>query len=74
MQHGGQAKTCLLFWAREWFIGELKNMGGEGSFYSLGGVPGQQRIPLQEAKSLLQWSSLSIGQGTAVRTGFLCDK
>ena len=24
-------------------------MGGEGSFYSLGGVPGQWRIPPQEA-------------------------
>ena len=58
----------------EWFIGGLKDVGGKGSFYSLGGVPGQWRILLQEAKNLLQRSSLSIGQGTAVGTGFLCDE
>ena len=74
VQHGELVKTCWLVGAREWFIGELKNMGGEGSFYSLGGVPGQWRILLQEAKSLLQQSSLSIGQGIAVGMGFLCDE
>ena len=70
----GTGEDMFVVRAREWFIGELKNMGGEGSFYSLGGVPGQWRIPLQEAKSLLQRSSLSIRQGTAVGTGFLCDE
>ena len=49
-------------------------MGGKGSFYSLGGVPGQWRIPLQEARSLLQRSSLSIRQGIAVGTEFPCDE
>ena len=29
----------FVVWVREWFIGELKDMGGKGSFYSLGGVP-----------------------------------
>ena len=48
-------------------------MGGEGSVYSLGGVPGQWRIPLQEAKSLLQWSNLSIRLGIAVGMVLLCD-
>ena len=70
----GTGKDMFVVWAREWFIGELNNMGGEGSFYSLGGVPWQRRILLQEAKSLLQRSSLSIGQGTAFGTGFLCDE
>ena len=66
----------FVIWARELFIGvgELKNEDGEGSFYSLGGVPWQWRILLWEAKSLLQQSSLSIGQGTAVGTGFPCDE
>ena len=64
----------FVVWLREWFIRELKNMGDEGSFYSLGGVPKQWRILFWEAKSLLQWSILSIGQGTAVGTGFLCDE
>ena len=70
----GTGEDMFVVWAREWFIGELKNMGGEGSFYSLGGVPWQWRILLQEAKSLLQWSNPSIGQGTAIGTEFLCDE
>ena len=70
----GTGEDIFVVWAREGFIGELKNMGGEGSFYSLGGVSGQWRILLQEAKSLLLQSSLSIGQGTAIGMGFLCDE
>ena len=70
----GTGEDMFVVWAREWLIEELMNMGGEGSFYSLGGVPGQWRIPLQEARSLLQLSSLSIGQGTAIGTEFPCDE
>ena len=64
----------FVIWVRELLIGELKNGGSEGSSYSIGGVPWQQGILLRGAKSLLQQSSLSIGQGTAFRTGFLCDE
>ena len=45
---------------RELFNRELRNREGKGSFYSLGGVPWQQRTLFREAKSLLQQSSPSI--------------
>ena len=70
----GTGEDMFVVWVIEWFIGELKNGGSGGSFYSLEGGPWQWRIPLWEAKSLLRWSSLSIRQGTAVGTGFLCDE
>ena len=68
----GRRHVCCL--GREWFIGRLRSEGGEGSFYSLGGVPWQRRILLLEAKSLLQLSIPSIGQGIAVGMEFLCDE
>ena len=52
----------------------LRGEGGEGSLYSLGGVPWQWRILLQEAKSLLRRSNPSIRLGTAVGTELLCDE
>ena len=54
--------------------GVLGSKGGEGSFYTLGGVPWQQRTQFQEAKSLLQWSILSNRPGTAVGIELPCDK
>ena len=62
-----------IFVVRERFIRELRSEGGEGSFYSLGGVPWQLRILLQGAKSLLWQSNLSIRRGSAVGMEFLCD-
>ena len=64
----------VVIWARKWFIVRLGSEGGEGSLYSLGGVPWQWRILLQEAKSLLWWSNPSIGLGTVVGMEFLCDE
>ena len=53
---------------------KLKSGENRGSSYSPGGVPWLWRIPLQEARSLLQLSTLSNRQGNANVTGFLCDK
>ena len=50
--------------------GKLKIEGDKGSFYNPGGVPWQQRVLFLEAKSLLLWSTPSIGSGTAIGMEF----
>ena len=64
----------LLLRQRCWFSGGLRNGENGGSFYNLGGVPLQWRTLLWEARSLLQLSSPSIGQGIANGMELLCDK
>ena len=70
----GTGEDMFVVWARGWFIRELKNMGGEGSFYSLGGVPWQWRTQFWEAKSLLRQSILFNRPGTADGMELLCDR
>ena len=53
-------------------VSNVRDEGGEASFYTPGGVPWHGRTQTQGARSLLPWNILSNGPSTDGRMEFLC--